>query len=121
GAFALRTRAAGPRAALTLAVLVCWLPTDTFMTPENLSLVLQQTIVIGTLALGQSLIILTAGIDLSNGAIAVLGTIVMAKLVFEGGNSAAALLLGLAVATSLGLVNGLLVARLGLPPVRRGS
>ncbi|CAM5714517.1 Sugar ABC transporter permease OS=Streptomyces aurantiogriseus OX=66870 GN=frcC PE=4 SV=1 [Streptomyces aurantiogriseus] len=85
------------------------------MTPGNLSLVLQQTIVIGILALGQSLIILTAGIDLSNGAIAVLGTIVMAKLVFEGGSPAAALLLGLVVATFLGLVNGLLVARLGLP------
>src|SRR3989442_2935005 len=59
---------------------------------------------------------LTAGIDLANGAIAALGTLVMAKLVFEGHASAAALLLGLVTATLLGLVNGLLVARLGLPP-----
>ncbi|MFD8813811.1 ABC transporter permease [Streptomyces sp. NPDC059627] len=114
--YALRTPTVGPLAALAVAVLVFSLTTDTFMTPENLSLVLQQTVVIGTLALGQSLIILTAGIDLANGAIAVLGTIVMAKLVFDGDSPAAALLFGLAVATFLGVVNGLLVARLDLPP-----
>ena len=114
--YALRTPTVGPLAALAVAVLVFSLTTDTFLTPENLALVLQQSIVIGTLALGQTLIILTAGIDLANGAIAVLGTLVMAKLVFEGHGSAAALLLGLVTATLLGLVNGLLVARLGLPP-----
>ncbi|MFF4256923.1 ABC transporter permease [Streptomyces sp. NPDC001663] len=114
--YALRTPTVGPLTALAIAVLVFSLTTDTFLTPENLSLVLQQSIVIGTLALGQTLIILTAGIDLANGAIAVLGTLVMAKLVFEGHSPAAALLLGLAVATFLGLVNGLLVAQLGLPP-----
>jgi fructose transport system permease protein len=114
--YALRTPTVGPLAALAAAVLVFSLTTDTFMTGENVSLVLQQTIVIGTLALGQSLIILTAGIDLANGAIAVLGTIVMAKLVLEDGSPVGALLLGLFVATFLGLVNGLLVARLGLPP-----
>ena len=114
--YALRTPTVGPLAALALAVLIFSLTTDTFLTPENLALVLQQSIVIGTLALGQTLIILTAGIDLANGAIAVLGTLVMAKLVFDGHGSAAALLLGLLTATMLGLVNGLLVARLGLPP-----
>jgi len=97
-------------------VVVFSITTDTFLTSQNLSLVLQQSIVIGTLALGQSLIILTGGIDLANGAIAVLGTIVMAKLAFEGSDPGVALLLGLAVATFVGLVNGLLVARLGLPP-----
>jgi fructose transport system permease protein len=114
--YALRTPAVGPLAALIIAVVAFSITTETFLTPENLSLVLQQSIVIGTLALGQSLIILTAGIDLSNGAIAVLGTIVMAKLAFAGGGPAAALLLGLCAATVVGLVNGLLVARLRLPP-----
>ncbi|GAA3796213.1 ABC transporter permease [Streptomyces phyllanthi] len=114
--YVLRTPTVGPLAALALAVLVFSVTTDTFLAPDNLSLVLQQSIVIGTLALGQSLIILTAGIDLANGAIAVLGTIVMAKLVFEGSSPTAALLLGLLVATVLGSLNGALVARLGLPP-----
>ncbi|MER6125816.1 ABC transporter permease [Streptomyces sp. NPDC001795] len=114
--YALRTPIVGPLAALLIAVVAFSITTETFLTAENLSLVLQQSIVIGTLALGQSLIILTAGIDLSNGAITVLGTIVMAKLAFQGGNPVVALLLGLVVATLLGLVNGLLVARLALPP-----
>ncbi|MEU1852434.1 ABC transporter permease [Streptomyces sp. NPDC019990] len=113
--YALRTPTVGPLTALLIAVVVFSTITETFLTPQNVSLVLQQSIVIGTLALGQSLIILTAGIDLSNGAIAVLGTMVMAKLAFEGADPGWALLLGLAVATLLGLVNGLLVARLGLP------
>ncbi|OAH14035.1 ABC transporter permease [Streptomyces jeddahensis] len=114
--YALRTPTAGPLAALILAVVVFSLGTETFLTPANLSLVLQQSIVIGTLALGQSLIILTAGIDLANGAIAVLGTVVMARFVFEGGDPATAVLLGLVATTAIGLVSGLLVTRLGLPP-----
>ncbi|MFC3576911.1 ABC transporter permease [Streptomyces yaanensis] len=113
--YALRTPTVGPLTALLIAVVVFSITTETFLTPENLSLVLQQSIVIGTLALGQSLIILTAGIDLANGAIAVLGTVVMAKLAFDGASPVTALLLGLVVATFLGLVNGLLVARLSLP------
>ena len=43
--------------------------------------------VVGTLAIGQTLIILTAGIDLSVGAIMVLGSIVMAKLAVDGGRA----------------------------------
>lgn len=113
---ALRTPTLGPLAALVAAVAVFTLTTDTFATPGNASLVLQQSIVIGTLALGQTLIILTAGIDLANGAIAVLGTIVMAEYVFDGGNPFIALVLALLITTALGGVSGLLVTRLGLPP-----
>lgn len=113
---AVRTPVLGPLAALIVAIAVFTLTTDTFATPGNLSLVLQQTIVIGTLALGQTLIILTAGIDLANGAIAVLGTIVMAKHVVDGGDPLLALILGLAVTIALGTISGLLVTMLGLPP-----
>jgi fructose transport system permease protein len=113
---ALRTPVLGPLAALVVAIVVFTATTDTFATPGNASLVMQQSIVVGTLALGQTLVILTAGIDLANGAIAVLGTIVMAKHVFDGGDPLVALVLGLAVTVVLGTVSGLLVTRLGLPP-----
>ena len=72
--------------------------------------------VVGTLAIGQTLIILTAGIDLANGAIAVLGTIVAARLVSEGHDAALAMPLAIAVCTFCGLAAGLLVSRLALPP-----
>lgn len=113
---AIRNPVIGPLGALILAVIVFTLTTDTFATVGNASLILQQSIVIGTLALGQTLIILTAGIDLANGAIAVLGTIIMAKHVVDGGDPAAALLLGIAITVLLGTTSGLLVTRLNLPP-----
>lgn len=113
---ALRNPLLGPLAALIFAVVIFTLTTDTFATAGNASLILQQSIVIGTLALGQTLIILTAGIDLANGAIAVLGTIVMAKHVVDGGNPLVALVLGLAITIVLGTISGSLVTRLGLPP-----
>ena len=45
----------------------------------NLSLITQQVAVVGTLAIAQTLIILTAGIDLSVGAVMILSSMVMAQ------------------------------------------
>jgi len=106
----------GPLLALAVAVLVFALATDTFFTSGNLSLILEQSVIIGLLALAQTLVVLTAGIDLSNGAIAVLGTLVMARHAAAGGSPLVALILGLLVCTALGALNGGLVARLRLPP-----
>ena len=55
------------------------------MTGPNLSLVVQQSMVVGVLAIGQTLIILTAGIDLSCGAVMALGSIVMTRLAVVNG------------------------------------
>ncbi|MBD7918680.1 ABC transporter permease [Cellulomonas sp. Sa3CUA2] len=106
---------AGPLAALAVAVVAFSLTTDTFLNPANVSLVLQQSVVIGTLALGQTLIILTAGIDLSAGAIMVLGTVLIARLAGEG-NVLVAVLIGFLGCALMGAVNGLVVARWNLPP-----
>lgn len=106
---------AGPLAALLVAVVIFSVFTDRFLEAGNLSLIAQQSVVVGTLALGQTLVILTAGIDLANGAIMVLGTVVIGKLALDG-NVVAALVLGIVVCAVVGAVNGLLVARAGLPP-----
>ena len=111
-----RVRFAGPLAALLLAVVVFSVTTSTFLTGSNVSLILQQSVVIGMLALGQTLIVLTAGIDLANGAIAVLASVVMAKLVFHDHDPVVALLVGMAVAVLLAGISGVLVTRLHLPP-----
>jgi fructose transport system permease protein len=79
--------------------------------------VLAQVTVIATLALGQTLIILTAGIDLSVGAIAVFSSILMAGLSAKAGvPGVLALLVGLVLGTAMGALNGLLVTRMKLPP-----
>ncbi|GAA1679564.1 ABC transporter permease [Fodinicola feengrottensis] len=111
-----RAPAIGPALALVVAVIVFSLTTKTFFDLDNMSLVLEQSLVVGTLALGQTLIILTAGIDLANGSIAVLATLLMASWVAAGMPAVLALLVGLAVATALGGVTGGLVTSIRLPP-----
>src|SRR5690349_3123209 len=75
----------GPLGALLLACAYFSFASDRFLTGGNLSLILQQVMVVGTLAVGQAAVILTAGIDLSNGAVMAFGSIVMTKLAVGGG------------------------------------
>jgi fructose transport system permease protein len=107
----------GPLIALLLAVIFFTAQSSRFLTGGNLSLVVQQVMVVGTLAIGQTLIILTAGIDLSNGAVMALGNIVMTRLAVESGmNPLLAIILGLMVCAAFGAFNGTLVTGLRLPP-----
>ncbi len=107
----------GPLFVLLLAVVVFSITADRFLEPGNLSLIVQQVMVVGTLGIAQTLVILTAGIDLSVGAIMVLSSIVMAKVSADHGvPGVPALALGLLVGTACGLLNGALVTRLRLPP-----
>ncbi len=88
-----------------------------FFAPFNLSLVLQQVTIIGTLGIAQTLIILTAGIDLSVGVIMILSTVVMGRLaVVTGMPVVLAFPLGLLCGMACGYVNGALVTYLKLPP-----
>ncbi|HEY9329740.1 MAG TPA: ABC transporter permease [Streptomyces sp.] len=107
----------GPLAALLLACVFFSLSTDQFLTGGNFSLIVQQVMVVGTLAIGQTLIILTAGIDLSCGAVMAFGSIVIAKMAAEGTlPPLLAIALGLVVCGGFGLLNGLLVQKIPLPP-----
>ncbi|MEA2445673.1 MAG: fructose transport system permease protein [Thermoleophilales bacterium] len=107
----------GPLIVLLLTVVGFSVLVNGFLDPANLSLIVQQVMVIGTLAAAQTIIILTAGIDLSVGAIMVLSSIVMAKVSTSSGvPPVAAFAIGLTVGTACGLVNGMLVTRLRLPP-----
>ncbi|NMO54988.1 ABC transporter permease [Actinoplanes sp. TBRC 11911] len=107
----------GPLAVLIVAIIAFSIINGRFLTATNLSLVLQQVTVIATLALGQTLIILTAGIDLSAGAIAVFSSILMANFATKAGMPGfIALVLSLACGTAMGAINGFLVTRIKLPP-----
>jgi fructose transport system permease protein len=107
----------GPLLALVGACAFFAAQSDRFLTGENLSLVLQQVMVVGVIAIGQTLIILTAGVDLSCGMVMALGGIVMTKLAAEHGLPVpAAVAGGVGVTTLFGLANGLLVTAVRLPP-----
>jgi fructose transport system permease protein len=107
----------GPLIALLLIGAYFAISTDQFLSGDNFSLVFQQVMVIGTLAIGQTLIILTAGIDLSCGTIMAFGSIVMTKMAVDNNVPPfLALLLGLGACVGFGLVNGGLVTQINLPP-----
>ena len=115
-----------PLVVLVFAMLVFALINPRFLLPGNLSFLTQQTVVVGTLAIAQTLIILTAGIDLSIGAIMVFGQMVMANLAVSvtasnvlpiaGQNPIIAILLGILAAVLAGCLNGFLITRFRLPP-----
>ena len=107
-----------PAIVLLLALTIfALLVGERFIHPFNLSLILQQVTLIAILAVAQTLIILTAGIDLSVGAIMVLSSVVMGQMgVTLGLPGWLAVLIGFGVGTLAGVINGLLVIRFRLPP-----
>ena len=107
----------GPLLALLAACAFFATRSDRFLTGDNFSIILQQVMVVGVIAIGQTLVILTAGVDLSCGALMALGGIVMTKMAVDHQWPVAlALAAGVGVTTLFGALNGLLVARLRLPP-----
>jgi fructose transport system permease protein len=109
--------AVGPFLALLAACVFFATRSDRFLTGDNLSIVLQQVMVVGVIAIGQTLVILTAGVDLSCGTVMALGAIVMTKLAAELGVSVPlAIVVGVGATTGFGFLNGLLVTRINLPP-----
>jgi len=89
---------------------------DQFLTPDNLANLARQVAIFGIIAIGQLLVILTAGIDLSVGSVLGLSGCVTAELLFHGTGIPIAILAGLLIAVVCGLINGTLVAYANLPP-----
>jgi len=109
---------AAPALVLILSCAAFGLIAPNFFSPFNLSLIIQQVTVIGLLGAAQTLVILTAGIDLSVAAIMVFSYMIMARLGVEAGLPAPlAVAVGLAVGTACGLFNGALVTKTRILPV----
>ncbi len=88
-----------------------------FFSAFALTLILQQVAIVGIVGAAQTLVILTAGIDLSVGAIMVLSSVVMGQFTFRYGLPAEiSVICGLAVGAACGYINGFLVAKMKLPP-----
>jgi ribose transport system permease protein len=87
-----------------------------FLTGDNMANLARQVAIFGIIAVGQLLVILTAGIDLSVGSVLGLTGCVSAELLVRGVGIPIAILAGLGVGIALGLVNGSLVAYGRMPP-----
>jgi fructose transport system permease protein len=88
-----------------------------FFSAFTMTLILQQVAIVGIVGAAQTLVILTKGIDLSVGAIMVLSSVVMGQFAFRYGlPPELAVICGLGVGAFCGFINGMLVARMKLPP-----
>ena len=106
-----------PAFVLLISVLFFSIIAPRFMTPGALSTVLQQVTVTGFVAIAQTLVILTAGIDLSVGAILVVSSLVIGRLaVILGVPVPLAIAAGMGIGALMGWLNGFLVAKIKLPP-----
>ncbi len=107
------------RVAPLLGLAILWLilavASPHFLTVDNLLNVLRQSAINAILALGQLVVIITAGIDLSIGSILGLTIVLLALMLRSGVPVAAACLLTVACGAAIGLGNGLLLTRLKLP------
>lgn len=90
------------------------LTTRYFGSVANTLSVSEYFVPVGVLALGEAMVILTGNIDLSSGALASLSAVSAGVALSHGWSIALAVVLGLAVATAVGLINGLIVAFLGI-------
>jgi ribose transport system permease protein len=101
---------------LLLLWVVLTLATPNFMTARNMPNLLRQGSMIAILALGETFVIITAGIDLSVGAIAGFSTVVIAMLIQAGVAVWLAILITLAVGLAIGVFHGFGITKMGLPP-----
>ncbi len=113
------TRVGSQLAALLGLVVICvvlTILTPHFLTLSNFFNISRQAAVITIIAIGETFVILTGGIDLSVGSLVTLTSCAMALVMINTGDILLGVAVGLAVGLGVGLINGLLIAKAGLPP-----
>lgn len=99
-----------------LMCLALTLLSDRFLTVANITNVLRISAINAIISVGMTYVILTAGIDLSVGAVAALAAVISAQVVQTSGNPLAAMVVCLLVGTLLGMANGAITIALRIPP-----
>ena len=100
---------------LALCLLLSFLSPN-FMRTENLVNIVRQAAILNILGIGMTLVILTGGIDLSNGAVLALSSCVSAIYLKEGGSILVGILITLGIGLACGFINGWMIARVLIPP-----
>ena len=103
---------------LVLMVIIFSLTQETFLKINNIMNILRQISVMGIVAVGSTFVLISGGLDLSVGSlIAVTGTLTGVLMVNVGVNPWIAALLGILASVLIGVVNGVLVQYVKLPPM----
>jgi ribose/xylose/arabinose/galactoside ABC-type transport system permease subunit len=114
------TRSIGPNAlplAILVLVIVFAVAQPAFVKPDNLIGIVRQVALIGIMATCTTFVIMTGGVDLSVGPVLALGGLVSYFALASGMPLPIGILAGTAAGFSVGLVNGAIIAFVGLPPI----
>ena len=109
----------GPFIGLALVIILFSIPAQirpTFLSLDNFRAVASQTIITGLGALGMTLIIVSAGIDLSVGSVIALCSVLVAQVLNHHGSPVVAILAAVALGGLTGAVNGSLITGLRVTP-----
>jgi ribose transport system permease protein len=112
----LRSRETGIVGALVIMVLALSIFAPDFASVDNLLNVSRNFSFAGIVVLGQAMVMITGGIDLSVGSVWGLSAVSSAAMMAAGFDVVPACLLALLIAASVGLFNGLCVTKLHMPP-----
>lgn len=108
----------GALAAFVVVVIVMSVASDTFFTANNLTNLIRQGAVLSVVAIAQSLVIITGGIDLSVAPVISLSTVLTASLITDWGvNWVLAALIAIVACMVCGTLNGTLVTFVKIPPI----
>jgi ribose transport system permease protein len=99
-----------------IVIFILWciflsLTTDSFLTSRNILTILQQSAIVGIVAIGEMLVLLTGAMDVSLAAILSVSGLVAASLMISGVPPVLAVVLGVGAGGAIGLVNGLIVTK----------
>ncbi len=103
-------------AALAVIMIVFGLIQPIYFSPDNLLDILDQSVINGLLAIGMTLVIITGGIDLTVGSTLAIVIVSVGNFTVMGLRPVPAVLAGMVIGFVLGLVNGILVAKMKLQP-----
>jgi ribose transport system permease protein len=101
---------------LALLIVILSLTSDTFLTTKNILTLLRESSTMGIVAIGVTFVIITAGIDLSTGALIGCVSMICANLMYNKGFSGTSIIfISIILGTFGGFINGMFVSRLHLP------
>ncbi|WP_018924500.1 ABC transporter permease [Salsuginibacillus kocurii] len=102
---------------LVLIALIAFfaLMSDNFLTGSNFINIIRQAAMLGIIAAGMTMVLLIGGIDLSVASNVALTSVIAALSMAAGIDPILAVLIGVAVGTTVGMVNGLIVTKIGIP------
>jgi len=102
--------------ALAVEFIILAIAAPAFFTPDNFANVLRQNAFPAIIAAGMTFAILTGGIDLSVGSVVALSGVLCADALVHGSGLWLSIVIGLATGLGIGLLNGVIVTTIRVPP-----